>query len=111
VGSKITFDGSSSHDPDGDTLSYTWDFGDGTKKEGEVVTYAYETADTYAVTLEVSDSLLSSSTEQTVSICEAGMPIWFYILPLGALAVIVGIALWRRQRKLFDSITLTKKMR
>ncbi|RZN48287.1 PKD domain-containing protein [archaeon] len=111
VDSKITFDGTSSHDPDGDALSYHWDFGDGTKKEGAVVTYAYEVPGTYTATLEVSDSLLTSSTQQTMTICEAGMPIWIYIIPLLAVGALVAVMLWRRQQRLFDTITLTKKER
>ncbi|MCX5657854.1 MAG: PKD domain-containing protein [Candidatus Omnitrophica bacterium] len=49
------FDGSKSHDPDGDNLSYSWDFGDGTKAEGVKVKHAYTQSGTYNVTLTVKD--------------------------------------------------------
>ncbi|MBD3343767.1 MAG: PKD domain-containing protein, partial [Chitinivibrionales bacterium] len=51
----VTFDGSSSTDPDGDALTYTWDFGDGATGSGEVVDHTYTTDGVYTVVLTVSD--------------------------------------------------------
>lgn len=43
-------------DPDGDDMTYTWDFGDGSAEEsGRVVYHTYSTNITYQVTLTVSD--------------------------------------------------------
>lgn len=56
VGEEITFDASSSYDPDGTIVKYEWDFGNGNSAEGEVVTYAYTQAGTYNVTLTVTDN-------------------------------------------------------
>ncbi len=59
VGSPITLDGSGSYDPDGDILSFLWDFGDGSPMLDSwpeaTVTHAYAAAGTYTVTLTVSD--------------------------------------------------------
>ncbi len=51
----IVFDASESRDLDGDPLSFTWDFGDGNKKSGKIVTHKYSKAGTYKVTLTVKD--------------------------------------------------------
>lgn len=55
VGKEIMWDGSASTDPDGDKLTYSWDFGDGTTGEGAKVTHVYKTAGEYKVTLKVDD--------------------------------------------------------
>ena len=59
VGSALTvqFDGSRSFDPDGDLLSYEWNFGEsGSELSNEMVTsYTYSNPGQYTVTLTVSD--------------------------------------------------------
>jgi PKD repeat protein len=52
----VQFDGSGSGDPDGDTLSYTWDFGDGSDLQtGATASHIFTGAGTYNVTLTVND--------------------------------------------------------
>ena len=51
TGDVLTFDGTGSFDPDGDPISYAWDFGDGATDTGSVVTHSYAAAGTYIVTL------------------------------------------------------------
>ena len=49
------FDASVSDDPDGDDLSYIWDFGDGTTAEGRTPSHTFEEAGVYTVTMKVVD--------------------------------------------------------
>lgn len=45
----VTFDATSSSDPNGMVLGYDWDFGDNHTGSGKTVTHAYENAGTYTV--------------------------------------------------------------
>ncbi len=51
----VILDGTSSHDPDGDPLSYTWDLGDGNIAKGSIVTHNYSKPGKYKIILSVSD--------------------------------------------------------
>ncbi|MFV2092353.1 MAG: PKD domain-containing protein, partial [Hyphomicrobiales bacterium] len=53
---RIVFDAGGSVDPDGDGLSYRWNFGDGTTALGARVTHTYESGGTYPVVLSVNDN-------------------------------------------------------
>jgi len=61
TGASIRFDGTVSRDPDGDVLSYWWDFGDGMTGTGATPEHAYELAGIYEVALVVSDGELESA--------------------------------------------------
>jgi hypothetical protein len=71
VGEVATFDASSSGAATG-TLSYEWDFGDGTTDNSERVEHTYETAGSYEVTLTVTDGGgETDSTTRSVTVQEA----------------------------------------
>lgn len=56
TGDEISFDASGTDDADGDDLTYTWDFGDGTSGQGANVTHAYNKGGNYSVRLTVDDN-------------------------------------------------------
>jgi PKD repeat protein len=55
VGSPIAVDGSESSDPDSDSLTYAWTFGDGRSTTGATANHSYDIAGTYTATLRVED--------------------------------------------------------
>lgn len=61
AGLTVDFDGSKSNDVNGDALTYSWDFGDGTTGSGANASHTYADEGTYTVTLTVSDGELSAS--------------------------------------------------
>ncbi|WP_271767850.1 lytic polysaccharide monooxygenase [Aquimarina algiphila] len=67
-GPDVTFDASDSTDPNGDTLTYTWDFGDGTTAQGVNVSHTYTGLDNATVTLTVSDGEFSSGSVETIGL-------------------------------------------
>ncbi|HLZ45773.1 MAG TPA: PKD domain-containing protein [Gemmatimonadales bacterium] len=52
----INVDGSKSSDPEGDSLTYKWDFGDGTSGDSVKMAHTYPNDGTYNVSLVVTDS-------------------------------------------------------
>ncbi len=53
---NVAFDGTASSDPNNDTLTYDWDFGDGSPHStSPMPSHSYSTPDTFTVTLTVDD--------------------------------------------------------
>lgn len=67
-GQVVTFDASESYDSDGTVVSWSWDFGDGTIGEGEIVTHTYGAEGEYRAFLTVTDSDGLTSTAGSVII-------------------------------------------
>jgi PGF-pre-PGF domain-containing protein len=65
VNETITFDASTSYDPDGVIILYQWDFGDGNNESTaeRIITHNYSSAADYTVTLTVTDD--ASATTST----------------------------------------------
>ncbi len=68
VGEEITFTGSASDPGTADTLTYTWDFGDGSTATGQTVTHAYSQPGNYTVTLTVEDDDGGVGTDTTYAV-------------------------------------------
>src|ERR1700751_1131132 len=61
VGQTITFDGSKSTVPSGQTLTYAWNFGDNSTGTGVSPTHTYSTGGTFTVSLTITGWLPGSS--------------------------------------------------
>jgi PKD repeat protein len=66
----VSFDGTGSSDPDGDVLTYAWDFGDGVTGAGATTSHTYATRGTYSITLTVNDGICSTSATTAATITE-----------------------------------------
>lgn len=68
AGVAMTVDAFGSVDPDGDSLGYSWDFGDGASASGYSATHVYGTAGIYPLTLTVSDGSLTHTRSVSVNV-------------------------------------------
>jgi len=76
AGASVTMNGSASSDPDGDPLTFAWDFGDGNTGSGATPTHAYANPGSYVVRLTATDNCTpplnnSATTNVTVTVCQA----------------------------------------
>jgi len=72
----ITFNASDSLDTDGTIEAYLWDMGNGTFREGPIITHAYQSAGTFNVSLTVRDNDgATASTSQDIAVEGNAAPI------------------------------------
>ena len=64
-GQPVTLNGGGSSDADNDTLTYRWDFGDGTTGGGATPTHVYAKNGRFTVRLIVNDGDVDSAAYQT----------------------------------------------
>ena len=76
VGQEVTFDGRQSRPGTSPIASYDWDFGDGSRGRGAVVTHIYGSPGSYGVTLTVGgeDGLINTGGPVQVNIRPADTP-------------------------------------
>jgi PKD repeat protein len=72
-GIPLSLDGSASFDPDGDPLTYTWDFGDSSGGTGVTLSHTYASDGAYTVELTVDDGNGGSSTDTTMATIAANL--------------------------------------
>jgi PKD repeat protein len=75
VGIKVFFNGAASYDPDGDPITYSWDFGDGYREAGPSrLSHAYSHAGDFTVRLTVSDGFASDAATRRISVTAPAHP-------------------------------------
>ncbi len=78
----VTFDAAGSSDPNpGDTLTYFWDFGDGTPETSTtslMIAHTYVNPGTYTATLRARDNHFAFSAPDTVTVLAHGGPLDFH---------------------------------
>ena len=75
AGEAVAFDASASLSPDGQALHYSWEFGDGSRADGETVAHVYRSAGSYDVSLTVRSTWGSVDTAvSTVSVLSGPPP-------------------------------------
>ncbi len=89
-GLEIVFDASDTSDPDGDDLTFTWDWGDESEletSEHSIMTHIYTDPGVYEVVLTVRDMVgLENSSSQTIEIYRPGSEptaVFYYEAPGG----------------------------
>ena len=75
TGENIVFSSAGSSDPDGATLSYLWDFGDGTTSTQADPSHSYASAGNYQVSLAVTDAGGATATQTTTASIEDPVPV------------------------------------
>jgi len=84
-GSDVAFDGRRSMDPDGNPLTYSWDFGDGSSGSGATPSHTYADNGTYVVKLTVSDGTLSGEATTSAVIANVAPNVGLMTAPIDPL--------------------------
>src|SRR3989449_188051 len=91
VGISVTFDASTSTDPDGSIASYAWNFGDGSSGTGVQASHVFAAKGTFGIRLTVVDSDgLSNETTRTLAIPDRAPQITSSTPGVGPLTIDAG---------------------
>ncbi len=71
AGDSVAFSAAGSSDPDGDTLSFSWDFGDGNTGTGLTASHTYLQTGEYTVELAVNDGNHDVTASKVVKVSDA----------------------------------------
>ena len=109
----VQFDGSASQDPDGDALTYDWDFGDGTPHAAAATaSHRYDAGGMFTAHLTVADGKGGSAQAQIAINVASGIPtplmdwdprldqLGVQLIPVN---VASGIGYWKLERARFES--------
>ena len=99
----VLFNGSGSSDPDNtdgdplnnDTLTYSWNFGDGTTGTGATPSHAYPVPATYTVTLRVNDGYVNSAAATTTATVTSPPALNKHVGDLDRTSVNISGSQWR----------------
>ncbi len=108
TGVAVSFDATSSSDPDGTITSYLWDFGDGSTGSGVNTSHSYSSPGTYTVKLTVTDNSGSTSSSTLTVTVQANpqsngnvsLPLFYFGILAALIAAILagGFFAFRRHR-------------
>ena len=68
VSLTVNFNGAGSSDPDGDTLAFAWDFGDGSSSTEMNPTHVYTTVGSFVAVLTVDDGLMTDTAQVDITV-------------------------------------------
>lgn len=98
----IHFNASASYDPNGDIVSYFWDFEDGTNATGVLVDHAYTSPGTYNVTLTVKDAANNTDTHTITITVLSPLEVfpWWIVGVVALIGIgVAGIVLWKHKAR------------
>mgnify|MGYP003303427188 FL=1 len=71
AGSSVTFSAAGSSDPDGDSLTFEWDFGDGNTGTGLTTSHAYAQPGEYVAELAGGDGTHEATTSMSITVVDS----------------------------------------